>query len=62
MTEENRMDKDRLIGAGKQMLGCMKQAVGKLVGDSKLQADGKADQVAGEVQNVAGGVKDTLKS
>jgi uncharacterized protein YjbJ (UPF0337 family) len=56
------MDKDRLIGAGKQMLGCVKQAVGKLVGDSKLEVDGKTEQVSGKVQNYAGGVKDTLKS
>ena len=40
------MDKDRVIGAGKEMAGNVKQAVGKLVGDSKLQADGKAEQVA----------------
>ena len=42
--------------------GLLKQAVGKLVGDSKLQVDGKAEQVAGKAQNDAGGVKDTLKS
>jgi uncharacterized protein YjbJ (UPF0337 family) len=55
------MDKDRVIGAGKQMLGTVKETVGKLVGDAKLQVDGKAEQAAGRVQNMAGGVKDTLK-
>lgn len=56
------MDKDRLIGTGEQMSGCEKQPVGKLVGDSKLQVDGKADQILGGAQNAAGGVNDTQKS
>jgi len=55
------MDKDRIIGAGKQMSGSAKQVVGKLVGDAKLQADGKAEQVEGKLQNAVGSAKDTLK-
>jgi uncharacterized protein YjbJ (UPF0337 family) len=55
------MDKDRVIGAGKQMTGAVKQGVGKLVGDAKLQGDGKAEQVEGKLQNAVGGVKDALK-
>jgi uncharacterized protein YjbJ (UPF0337 family) len=54
------MDKDRIIGAGKQMAGSVKQGVGKLVGDAKLQADGKAMRLEGKLQNVVGSVKDTL--
>ncbi len=30
------MDKDRIIGAGKQLTGALKEVVGKLVGDAKL--------------------------
>jgi uncharacterized protein YjbJ (UPF0337 family) len=56
------MDRDRLIGAGKQMMGCVKQAVGKFVGDAKLQVDGKIEQVEGKAQNDAGSAKDTPKS
>jgi uncharacterized protein YjbJ (UPF0337 family) len=56
------MDKDRLIGSGKQMMGCVKRAVGKLVGDAKLQVDGKTEQVEGKAQNAAGSAKDTQKS
>ena len=59
--EPGKMDKDRLIGAGKQMTGSAKQAVGKLVGDAKLQADGKAEEVEGKLQNAVGSAKDTLK-
>jgi uncharacterized protein YjbJ (UPF0337 family) len=55
------MDKNRLIGSGKQLLGVAKQAAGKLVGDAKLQADGKAEQIAGKLQNAAGSAIDTLK-
>ena len=55
------MDKDRIIGAGKQIAGSVKQGVGKLVGDAKLQVDGKAEQAEGKLQNVVGGVKDALK-
>ena len=55
------MDKDRLIGAGKQVRGTVKQAVGKLIGDAKLQVDGKAETVEGKAQNAAGSVKDTLR-
>jgi uncharacterized protein YjbJ (UPF0337 family) len=55
------MDKDRIIGAGKQMTGSLKQAVGKLVGDAKLQTDGKVEQVEGKLQNAVGSAKDTLK-
>jgi uncharacterized protein YjbJ (UPF0337 family) len=55
------MDKDRIEGAAKQAKGSVKEAVGKVVGDAKLQADGKADQVEGKVQNAVGGLKDTLR-
>jgi uncharacterized protein YjbJ (UPF0337 family) len=57
----NKMDKDRIIGAGKQMIGTAKEVVGKLVGDAKLQTDGKAEQVEGKLQNAVGSAKDTLK-
>ena len=44
------------------MLGSVKQGVGKFVGDAKLQADGKAMQVEGKLQNVVGSIEDTLPS
>lgn len=55
------MDKDRIIGSGKQAKGAIKEAVGNAVGDSKLQAEGKADKLEGKIQNLAGSIKDTLK-
>ncbi len=47
------------------MIGAAKAAFGKLVGDVKLQVDGKSEQLDGpclnKVQNAAGGATDSLK-
>jgi uncharacterized protein YjbJ (UPF0337 family) len=55
------MDTDRIVGSAKQIKGSLKETVGKVVGDAKLQADGKADQAEGKIQNVVGAIKDSLK-
>ena len=55
------MDKDRVSGAFKQVKGSVKEAVGKLTGDSKMQSDGKAEKVVGKVQNAIGGAKDSVR-
>ncbi len=39
----------------------MKEVAGKITGDSKTEAEGKADQLKGKVQNTIGGIKDTLR-
>lgn len=38
------MDDDRVKGSAKQAVGAVKEAAGKLSGDAKLQADGKAQK------------------
>jgi uncharacterized protein YjbJ (UPF0337 family) len=55
------MDKDRIEGAGKQIKGAVKDAVGKATGDTKLQGEGKADKAEGKVQNTIGGIKDKAR-
>jgi uncharacterized protein YjbJ (UPF0337 family) len=55
------MDKDRVDGVVKQAKGALKEAAGKVLGDSKLVADGKSDKLEGKVQNAVGGLKDALK-
>ena len=55
------MDKDRIAGSAKQVKGSIKETIGKAVGDAKLESDGKADKIAGKVQNAIGGLKDALK-
>ncbi len=54
-------DHDRVEGAAKNMGGEIKEAAGKITGDEKLKADGRADQAEGKVQNAIGGLKDTLR-
>jgi uncharacterized protein YjbJ (UPF0337 family) len=58
---EQIMDKDRVEGSAKGIIGKIKEVAGKVLGDAKLESDGKADKAAGKVQNAVGGVKDTLK-
>ena len=55
------MDKDRIEGAGKQVKGAIKDAAGKVTGDRKLQAEGKADKIVGKVQNEVGKAKDAVR-
>ncbi len=55
------MDKDRVIGSAKKIEGEVKEAAGKLLGDTKLELEGKAGQIEGKVQNAVGGLKDTLR-
>jgi uncharacterized protein YjbJ (UPF0337 family) len=55
------MDKDRVKGSAQQAKGAVKEAAGKVTGDAKLQAEGKADKTAGKIRNAIGGLKDTLR-
>jgi uncharacterized protein YjbJ (UPF0337 family) len=54
-------DHDRVEGAAKNLGGNIKEAAGKVTGDEKLKAEGRAEQVEGKVQNAVGGLKDTLR-
>jgi uncharacterized protein YjbJ (UPF0337 family) len=55
------MDKDRIHGAVDQAKGAVKQGVGKVTGDQKLQAEGAADKLAGKAESAVGGAKDTVR-
>ena len=55
------MDKNRIAGTAKQAKGAVKETAGKILGDSKLVAEGKSDKIEGKVQNAVGGVKDALR-
>jgi len=48
------MDQDRIAGSAKELKGVVKQALGKALGDAKLQADGRADKIEGTIQNAVG--------
>ena len=55
------INKDRIAGAAKEAKGSIKETIGRAVGDSKLESEGKADKVEGKIQNAIGGLKDALK-
>jgi uncharacterized protein YjbJ (UPF0337 family) len=58
---EVQMDSDRIAGAAKQVKGSIKEAIGKLTGDTKAQAEGAAEKVEGKVQNTTGCAKDAVR-
>ena len=60
-SEDTAMDKDRIKGSAEQAKGAVKEAAGKVLGDKKLEAEGKTDKAAGKVQNAVGGLKDALR-
>jgi len=55
------MDKDRIAGAANKAKGAIKQGVGEMTGDAKLEAEGRMDKAKGKVQSAVGGVKDTAR-
>ena len=55
------MDKDRVVGTAHQAKGTVKEAVGKVTGDTKTQAEGATEKTAGKAQNTVGGAKDAAR-
>ncbi|OYU40877.1 MAG: CsbD family protein [Pseudorhodobacter sp. PARRP1] len=55
------MDKDRIAGSAKVIKGKAKEAIGSVLGDAKMETEGKADQVEGRVQNAVGSAKDKVR-
>ncbi|ATC62834.1 CsbD family protein [Nibricoccus aquaticus] len=48
---------DKAEGTAKDLKGKIKEGAGKLVGNERLQSEGRADQVEGKVQKKVGDVK-----
>lgn len=55
------INKDQVEGVGKQAKGAVKDAVGGLTGNTKLQAEGKIDKAAGQVQKGLGDAVEEVK-
>jgi uncharacterized protein YjbJ (UPF0337 family) len=55
------MNIDTLAGEGTQTKGDLKQGLGNLTGDSKLQSDGAADQLTGGLRKGIGQVREFAK-
>jgi uncharacterized protein YjbJ (UPF0337 family) len=55
------MDKDRIEGAAKQVKGTIKEAIGKVTGDTKIEAEGIAEKAAGKIHSSVGNAKDAAR-
>ena len=55
------MDKERIKGMAEQGKGSVKEKTGKALGDEKLKAEGKMEQMEGKVRNTVGGMKDEVR-
>lgn len=54
------MNSDSIIGGGRDVGGQIKEGVGVATGDRALEAEGKADQLGGQVQKGYGAAKDAV--
>jgi uncharacterized protein YjbJ (UPF0337 family) len=55
------VDADRIKGIGHQLKGALKEGLGNITGDPKLEAEGIAERGAGKAQNEAGSARDTAR-
>lgn len=55
------MDTDRIKGAGAEVMGKARQAVGDLTNDRSLQGQGVIDEAAGAAQRAYGQAKDAVR-
>ena len=55
------MDREHVKGTAEKAKGAIKDTVGKVTGDKKLQTEGKLDKAKGSAHKVAGDVKETVK-
>ncbi|HEX8665418.1 MAG TPA: CsbD family protein [Beijerinckiaceae bacterium] len=54
-------DEDRVEGSMRNLKGKVKEGAGKVLGDSKMETEGKGEQIGGKIQNAVGGIKDALR-
>ena len=55
-------DQDKAEGTVKKITGTIKEAAGRAVGNPRLEAEGKADKIEGQVQTKVGEIKKVLGS
>jgi uncharacterized protein YjbJ (UPF0337 family) len=52
---------DKIKGAANEVAGAVKKGVGEAVGNPKLQVEGEAQKLKGQVQGAVGDAKDAVK-
>lgn len=55
------MDSNRIEGAKKQVVGSVKEALGKVTGNDRVEAEGTAEKIEGKVQGKVGEAKDKAR-
>jgi uncharacterized protein YjbJ (UPF0337 family) len=55
------MDRNRVKGAARQVKGTVKEAIGRMTGDTKLRVEGAAEKLGGKVQSSFGRAKDAIR-
>jgi uncharacterized protein YjbJ (UPF0337 family) len=55
------VDSNRVEGAFDKAKGAVKESVGKMTGDEKMQAEGTADKAKGTAKSTVGGAKDAVR-
>ncbi len=55
------MDKEHVKGAADKAKGALKDAAGKMTGDTRLQVEGKFDKMKGAAHQALGDAKDAAR-
>jgi uncharacterized protein YjbJ (UPF0337 family) len=53
---------DKIAGAGNKVAGSIKQAVGKTMGNRKMESEGSGQKARGQVQEKVGEAKGRMKN
>ena len=53
---------DKIKGVANQAAGSLKEGFGKATGNARIEAEGAAQKLKGDVQEAAGKAKDAVKS
>ena len=60
-SEETIVDKEHIKGAADKAKGAVKDALGKMTGDKKMQVEGKFDKAKGGAHETLGDAKDAAR-
>ncbi|HYJ86622.1 MAG TPA: CsbD family protein [Pyrinomonadaceae bacterium] len=52
---------DKVKGVANEAIGKAKAGIGNATGDTKLQGEGKAQEIKGDIQKTVGNAKDAVK-
>jgi uncharacterized protein YjbJ (UPF0337 family) len=57
----SKRERKTMTGTGDKVKGAIKEAVGKVTGDRRTEAEGKTDRAKGEVKDTAHDAKNTVR-